>query len=253
MPTRLSGPLFTCSWDDGHPSDLRLAELLDRHGFPGTFYVPLRNVEGLPVLDAPGLRELAQRMELGSHTLDHVYADRVPLPQWQQQVVTGKRALEDVLGQAVEGFCYPGGRLPRGGEAIVREAGFRYARSCVNLCSGWPDRAFALPTTLQCYPHTRGVLLRNALRQPPRWQRLQTLALLWPAEDLAQRLCGALDRVCEGGGVFHLWGHAWELDALGLWPLLDRFLAYAAERVPAAARVSNGELVRRLQQEGRLR
>lgn len=253
MPARLSGPLFTCSWDDGHPSDGRLADLLERHGFTGTFYVPLSNVEGLPVLDAAGLRGLAQRMELGSHTRDHVYADRVPLPQWRQQVMAGKQALEDVLGRAVEGFCYPGGRLPRGGEAIVREAGFGYARTCVNLCTGWPDRAFALPTTLQCYPHGNAVLLRNALRGPRRLHRLQTLARLWQADGLEQRLRVALDRVCQDGGVFHLWGHAWELDRLGLWPLLDRFLAHAAERVAPSARVSNGELVRRLRQGGRLR
>jgi hypothetical protein len=32
---------ITTSWDDGHPSDLRVAELLIKHGLRGTFYVPM--------------------------------------------------------------------------------------------------------------------------------------------------------------------------------------------------------------------
>ena len=31
--------LFTTSWDDGHPSDLHVADLLERYGMKGTFYL----------------------------------------------------------------------------------------------------------------------------------------------------------------------------------------------------------------------
>src|SRR5688500_11915407 len=43
--------IVTTSWDDGHPLDIRLAEMLARHGVAGTFYVPLR-YEGVPVMDS---------------------------------------------------------------------------------------------------------------------------------------------------------------------------------------------------------
>lgn len=30
--------IITTSWDDGHPLDLKIAELLDKYGINGTFY-----------------------------------------------------------------------------------------------------------------------------------------------------------------------------------------------------------------------
>ena len=33
--------LITTSWDDGHPLDLRLAELLHKYDVPATFYIPV--------------------------------------------------------------------------------------------------------------------------------------------------------------------------------------------------------------------
>lgn len=32
---------ITTSWDDGHPLDLRVAELLSEYHLQGTFYVPI--------------------------------------------------------------------------------------------------------------------------------------------------------------------------------------------------------------------
>lgn len=37
--------IVTTSWDDGHPSDLKLAELLKRYDVPATFYIPIDNRE----------------------------------------------------------------------------------------------------------------------------------------------------------------------------------------------------------------
>lgn len=45
-----------------------------------------------------------------------------------------------------------------------------------------------------------------------------------------------LDRLCERGGVCHVWGHSWEV--------LDGFLRYAAQRVPPEGRVTVAEIAR---------
>ena len=37
--------IVTTSWDDGHPLDLKLAELLGRYHIPTTFCIPIDNVE----------------------------------------------------------------------------------------------------------------------------------------------------------------------------------------------------------------
>ena len=63
--TRQTGPFFvTTSWDDGHPSDRRLADLLAKHKIHGTFYVPCRNSEGRPVMRDAEVRDLAHSFEI---------------------------------------------------------------------------------------------------------------------------------------------------------------------------------------------
>jgi peptidoglycan-N-acetylglucosamine deacetylase len=63
--------IVTTSWDDEHPLDLKVADLLNHYGIKGTFYVPLhhkRNLNIGPVL----LRELTEYFEIGAHGLNHM-------------------------------------------------------------------------------------------------------------------------------------------------------------------------------------
>lgn len=239
---------FTTSWDDGHPLDRKLAEVLLRHGMAGTFYCPLKNVEGLPVMQADDLaaleRDGAGAIEIGSHTLEHAYANRMPREQWQHQVLQGKAHLEAALGHAVEGFCYPGGKVAAHSRATVQEAGFAYARSTENLRFDCGADPLLIPTTLQFYPHTRQVLVRNYMRHGHWVQRLRCAQATLSEAHLERRLERALRSCSDSGGLFHLWGHSWEIEALGLWAVLDSFLARVAELVPREQRLTNAGLLR---------
>jgi peptidoglycan/xylan/chitin deacetylase (PgdA/CDA1 family) len=237
--------VFTSSWDDGHPLDLRLAELLQRHGFAGTFYVPMRNASGLPVIGAAEIRQLAASAEVGSHTLDHRYLTTVDDAQARAQICAGKAALEQALGASVAGFCYPGGQFTAGHRQMVADAGFRYARTTVNFCRDAGTDAFLVPTSLQFYPHARSVVLRNWLRRG-RWLARQDLARAALSNaELLPRLRAALARVEGTGGLFHLWGHSWEFESIDGWRVLDEFLRYASDRVPPHLRLTNHAALRR--------
>ncbi len=241
--------LFTTSWDDGHPLDLRLAELLSKHGFGATFYVPVRNPGGhctpggLTVMSPAELRALGQAFEIGSHTLEHAFLPELDDAAARRQVAEGKAELEAQLGSAVGGFCYPGGVFTDAHVQMVREAGFRHARTIVNLRGARPAEAYRLPTTLQFYPHQRSVYLKNYLKFGDWPGRAPLFLDAIGHAALPARLEAMLDHVCATDGVFHLWGHSWEVDAMGGWPILERFLEYAADRIPSAQRLSNGALV----------
>jgi Polysaccharide deacetylase len=246
------------SWDDGHPNDMRLADLLDKYGFKATFYVPGRfppggycQKDGFDILTAPQLREVGGRFELGSHTMDHVFLEDVDVEEARRQINAGKSWLEDVLGRSVPGFCYPGGSYNDAVRRLVQEAGFTYGRTTEDLYSGVSFDPYLMPTSFHFYARGRKDFLRSFLKQPNRGARFGMFTATMVGTGFLNRLKLGLDHVCRKGGVFHLWGHSWEFGHFDGWPMLESFLQYAAERVPQDRRVTNGQLASAAQRASR--
>ena len=89
--------VVTTSWDDGHPLDLRVAELLARYGLTGTFYVPL-NCSHRQVMDKQqllALRELG--MEVGSHTMTHPQLTKITRESAMRELTESKDASRALL------------------------------------------------------------------------------------------------------------------------------------------------------------
>lgn len=234
--------LFTTSWDDGHPLDLRLAELLAKYGFRGTFYVPCWNWQGEPVLSGGELRDLDRGFEIASHTLEHRLLTTMNRAEVRRQIIDGKAELENRLGTRVDGFCYPGGRHNAFVRQTVREAGFAYGRSIRNLCLLPGADPFLMATTIQCYPHSATVYTRNYLRGRDWIERFPLLVKVLASRGMLDRLIAVFDLAIQRSGVFHLWGHSWEIDRIRGWRILEEFLRYVAEHVDNANRVDNAEI-----------
>lgn len=236
----------TLSWDDGHPSDLRTAEICARHGFAATFYVPIRNREGLPVLDESGIRRLAAAgFEIGGHTYSHRYLDSIGLAEARVEIESGKKALEDITGEPISGFCYPGGKYDDRHVALVRELGFAYARTTVNLEIDGGTDPFRMPTTIQMFPHALGSNLAMLVKNGPSPRRIRRFCLSAPRFDLESRLEALFGDALANGSMFHLWGHSWELDRIDGFDRLDRFLARIRHACPGVESMTNFELSRR--------
>jgi peptidoglycan/xylan/chitin deacetylase (PgdA/CDA1 family) len=231
--------IFTSSWDDGHPLDERLADMLGQHGFAATFFVPIRNREGLPVMTGAALRRLAMTHEIGSHTFDHVYLRNEPEEVMRYQIHRGKAELEDALGRAVCGFCYPGGKFNSTATAIVREAGFAYARSTEDLSVGVTEEPFRMPTTLQFFPHRRAVFARHFVKYSRRIQKTGLLLKLMACRSFAGQLDVVTRHAHDKDAILHIWGHSWELERHGLWTSLERFLKGVAELRPTSLPLRN--------------
>lgn len=240
------GIVFTSSWDDGHMLDERVGDLLVKHDLSGTFFVPVSNCEGLAVMPAAVCRDLAAQFEVGSHTLDHCYLNRLEPDAIRRQIVEGKQALEDLLGEPVSGFCYPGGKHNPTARQAILDAGFDYARGIGNLYLENGQDRFLMPTTIQFYPHTPDVYVRNFLAKGHWSQRVTGLCIALAHADLATRLRLLFDRAVEEGGVFHLWGHSWELDHIdGGWEMLDSFLAHVRSQIKPEDALTNKAVAER--------
>jgi peptidoglycan-N-acetylglucosamine deacetylase len=234
--------IVTTSWDDGHPLDFRVAERLAWHGLPGTFYVPLSSGEN-PVLSAAEVRRLeASGFEIGAHGQTHRRLPGLPPAELQREVPEAKAELEERLGHPVAAFCYPGGKHDARARRAVRQAGFAGARVTARYRVRLPRDPWRWPTSIQAHGFSAVQTLRHLLVRwnPPglSWWLAGGRQTDWVA--LALRL---LDWADAEDGVWHLWGHSWEVDAAGEWGALETVLREAAARTHAR-RLTNGELFR---------
>ena len=214
----------TTSWDDGYPLDLRLAEMLDRYGVSGTFYVPVRSQ--LPVMNAAEIREVSRRFEIGSHTVNHVRLDQVTPAAGRDEVFESKRRIEDITGKPCAMFCPPSGRYRRGHLRDIREAGYLGLRTVELMsvaCPVWRYGLMQVPVTVQLYRHGASTYVRNALKRG-RIKNLRTFLGQARGLDLVQATDALLENLQKTGGMLHLWGHSWELEHSRLWDTLEQIL-----------------------------
>lgn len=202
------------SWDDSPKvADLRVASLLEKHGFRGTFFT----TQGASN-QKDYLSELERRgMEVASHTLNHPRGWLITPTQWALECLQMRVNLEEAIGHPVISFAYPynylrsddteGDYVLRG----VREAGYLSARTTLNA-AGSID---AIPDLLRL--STDGHFRSTQLNET--WARAKT----------------------KPGAIFYFWGHAWEIDTEQKWSEFEAMLIrYAHE--PGTWYATQGQL-----------
>lgn len=223
--------IVTTSWDDGHCHDLRLAELLQARRLPGTFYVPIQPFNGQPSLSHDDLRALCgQGFEIGGHGIAHENMSALPPQKAADVALTCKTTLEEILGLRLRMFCYPNGRYSAGVVEAVKSAGYEGARTVRLLATEMSYGPFDLPTSTQVYPHTRVEYLRNIARARNPGRLLDYVTSLSMDDDWVAIGKKLFDRVLKRGGIWHLWGHSWEIHQMGLWNEMQELLDYVAKR-----------------------
>jgi peptidoglycan-N-acetylglucosamine deacetylase len=223
--------VVSTSWDDGDRSDLRVAEMLSRHGLAGTFYVPLEPFRAGRELSVQEIRELATAsFEVGGHTVSHRSLTELPFKDQVREVSECRRILEDRLGAEVKSFCYPNGKLNRETVRCVEQAGYRGARTTRMLRSSLEFPRFEMPTTLQAFPHRPQAYLRNTIKAGNLGGLAGFALHLRRARNWVEVGKMLFDQILEEGGFWHLYGHSWELESLALWGQLDELLCYVARR-----------------------
>lgn len=226
---------ITTSWDDGHILDLKLAELLKKYGLRGTFYVSPedREISAHDRLTDDQVRELSLEYEIGAHTMTHPHLTKVDIDNATKEIIDSKAYIEKVTGKRVTSFCYPAGFFNEQCESIVKAAGFTYARTVNRFAFRLGANPFAAPTTIHAYRHWSDAL--PILREVG-LKRFLACYLHW--DELAITL---FDQAPDGG-VFHLWGHSWEVEKNGDWARLERVFAHIAHKKNAEY-LSNADLV----------
>lgn len=236
-------PIVTTSWDDGDPKDLQIADLLRARGLGGTFYVPMVGYLGRTTLTPTDLRGLSEQgLEVGAHSVSHKNLPTLTPEQLGEEVGLCKQKLEQIIGRKVVMFCYPNGRYNREVIRRVQNAGYAGARTVRMLSISTDFYPFEMPTTIQAYPHSTEAYLRNLARSRNASALLKYMTRLRGLASWVERGKRLFGEVLERGGIWHLYGHSWEIDELNLWSGLRELLDHVSHRV-GVRYLNNGQLV----------
>jgi len=230
---------ITTSWDDGHPCDRRLADLLGKYNLKGTFYIPQQN-PGHRVMNETEIAELGRNFEIGGHTLRHRNLRRLSPRDAYDEINGSFHWLRSLLQKDPVSFCPPFGAYSKRSLDEIYAAGFRVVRT-VELLS--PDqKTGVLPTTIQMFDHTPLTLFKHLLKRG----RIRNLRL-WINSRFAADTCRLVDHYLEfiatHGGCLHLWGHSWEIEDHRYWARLEDIFS-AISTLPGFTYVENGQLAK---------
>ncbi|MBI5451894.1 polysaccharide deacetylase family protein [Candidatus Gottesmanbacteria bacterium] len=132
--SRLSSKDVILTFDDGYEDFYTDAfPILKKYQMKATLYV-VNNFIGLKgYLNEGEVREIIDSglVEIGAHTLDHVYLKRAPLSYARKQIFESKKLLEDKFGIKVDTFAYPYGAFSKEVADLVKEASYTAAVSVI--------------------------------------------------------------------------------------------------------------------------
>ena len=188
------------SWDDGRRDDLRLAELLKHHGFEAIFFI-----SNTTELSDSEIRDLSKDFEIGGHTVSHNNnMKELDYEEQFDEINDNRNWLKKLTGQDLKWFCYPRGRYNKETIQAVRKSGFLYARTTLIGSYKVSRDNYRIPTSAHVYPN-----------------RVECKGV--PFLDYAYDILEKANEQ-ENDGLFHLWGHSWEISKFGMWDELDALL-----------------------------
>ena len=204
---------LTFSYDDGVQQDIRLKALLDKYALRATFNLNsgLFSPEGATWPQGAYMRRMTSRQvletfadgrhEVGLHALTHAYLEQMPPARITHELLMDRLALEGLFKTLVRGGAYPYGTLSDEVVACLRACGVAYFR------------------TTQA---------SHSLEVPLDWLRLSPTC--HHADPALPALCEQFltDPVERRPALLYIWGHSYEFERDGNWPMMEALCARLA-------------------------
>ena len=189
------------SWDDGKKEDLRITELLKTYQLKGIFFLCNKGLE----LSQEEIKQLSDEFETGGHTFSHPMDLKLLSEQEQRvEIELNKDFLEHIIGKKIEWFCYPRGRYNETTIKILKEIGVKYARTTLVGNTKEPEDNYRIATSVHVHPSRTEYKGQNWLEYAKE------------KFDIAKK----------EKGVFHVWGHSYEVSRYNLWEDLENLFQY---------------------------
>lgn len=206
---------LTFSYDDGTEQDIRLVEILKKHGLKGTFnlnggqYAPEGTIHPADKIYRRMTKTQATElfkdsgMEVAVHGYTHPFLEQLPSNLCLQDVLLDRETLEQQFDTIVRGMAYPYGTYNDQVIDCLRYAGILYSRTIRN------SHSFAIPT--------------NWLAWDPTCHHAEPELM-----ELAKKF--AEEKTGRSPWLFYVWGHTYEFDARNNWNVIEDFAEYIGGR-----------------------
>lgn len=199
---------LTLSYDDGVEQDVRLMEILDKHGIRCTFNLnsgcwaqegtvyPKGHIHRRMSASQVAKVYANPNHEVAAHCLTHASLTELDPAQVAHEVLADRENLEAMFGGLVRGLAYPFGTFSDTVVDALKATGTAYARTVVSTNN------FSIPTDwLRLHPTCH----HNAPNLP----------------QLCDRFLN--DSAPFGSLLFYLWGHSYEFEADDNWQVIEAF------------------------------
>lgn len=229
--------IITTSWDDGHPKDQRIAELLDKYNLKGTFYIPKANDEN-EVMAEKEIISLSKEFEIGGHTINHVRIRTLLQQTLSSEILGCHQWLKELINKDPVSFCFPGGVLNQNAINYTKNIGFKVIRTTELLST--EVKGVVIPTTLQVFKHSSSTYYKHLLKRK-KWSSLANYSRFGSSSNLLFLTERYLNHTLKSGGCFHLWGHSWEIDQFNLWGEVEQIFKIISN-LSEATYLDNGSI-----------
>ena len=115
------------SIDDYHSLNPILASLIEKYGLQEKtiWFIDLKEYDS-----REQIRSFSQRgFQIGSHTMTHAFVNHIPKEQAKWEIEESKKVIEELTGKECEAFCYPRGRYNKETIEMIKNAGYKWART----------------------------------------------------------------------------------------------------------------------------
>ncbi len=206
---------LTLSYDDGVEQDIKLMEIMDRHGLKGAFNINsgLFAPEGTVYPEGQIHRRMTSRQvteayrgsghEVAVHGLTHPFLEKLPQPVAMWELLKDRENLENQFHTVIRGMAYPFGAYNDMVVDCLEKAGLVYGRTVIS------SHSFDLPKD---------------------WLRLEATCHHDDPELMALAKKFVEETPGQAPWMFYLWGHSYEFEAKDNWKVIEDFAAFTGGR-----------------------
>ncbi len=213
------------SWDDTSELDMNIINLLDKYNLKGTFFVITSWID--KKISKKNILDISTIHEIGAHTLNHVNLTQVNDNTAKKEIEGSKYILENILNKEVTAFAYPKGKYDSIHKEIVKNSGYLCSRTTKPFYFSTVFDPFEMNVTLWSYPH--------AYKDIKAFFRLYNFNNKYTFRPYIIKQWNILgkeifDIMIKKGGIFHIFGHSWQIDEKNDWDKLEDLFEHVAYR-----------------------